>query len=122
MNQPEKYPLVGDVQIKVFAPPEMPTNRIRVSVVSYLSSVNFLNLWYSTALLCSPSGIELVRDKLNVVNHKILVLSGKGGVGKSTFSSLLARSLAKSQEEDVSICHQMLTLNQSVILFYLNIH
>ena len=28
------------------------------------------------------------------VAHKILVLSGKGGVGKSSFSSCLARGLA----------------------------
>jgi len=32
------------------------------------------------------------------VKYKILVLSGKGGVGKSTFTSLLARVLAKENE------------------------
>jgi Mrp family chromosome partitioning ATPase len=37
---------------------------------------------------------------LKDVKHKILVLSGKGGVGKSTFSAQLALLLA-SQGKDV---------------------
>ena len=40
------------------------------------------------------TGIELVRQRLESVKYKILVLSGKGGVGKSTFTSLLGRGLA----------------------------
>jgi Mrp family chromosome partitioning ATPase len=34
------------------------------------------------------------------VRHKVLVLSGKGGVGKSTFSALLARGLAHDESND----------------------
>ncbi|KAI5706343.1 hypothetical protein M8J76_014563 [Diaphorina citri] len=55
-------------------------------------------------------GIELVKSHLSNVKHKVLVLSGKGGVGKSTFTNLLARVLAKSNESvdvgvlDLDIC------------------
>ena len=44
------------------------------------------------------------------MRHKILILSGKGGVGKSTVTSHLARCLAAKDEEksigllDIDIC------------------
>ncbi|KPJ07441.1 Cytosolic Fe-S cluster assembly factor NUBP1-like [Papilio machaon] len=38
--------------------------------------------------------IELIKNRLSNVKHKILVLSGKGGVGKSTLTSLLGHGLA----------------------------
>lgn len=51
---------------------------------------------------------ENVANRMSLVKHKILVLSGKGGVGKSTFSSQLAFSLAAKGFEvgllDVDIC------------------
>lgn len=40
-------------------------------------------------------GIALVAEKLKEVNEVILVLSGKGGVGKSTFTTLLARNFSQ---------------------------
>ena len=43
--------------------------------------------------------IPLIAERLSNVKHKILVLSGKGGVGKSTFSALLAGAFAKKAEE-----------------------
>ena len=47
-------------------------------------------------------------DKLSQVKHKLLVLSGKGGVGKSTFSAQLAFALAREGKQvgllDVDIC------------------
>mmetsp|Transcript_16781 Transcript_16781/g.25218 ORF Transcript_16781/g.25218 Transcript_16781/m.25218 type:complete len:360 (+) Transcript_16781:40-1119(+) len=47
-------------------------------------------------------------DKLSQVKHKILVLSGKGGVGKSTVSAQLAFTLAQQGKQvgllDVDIC------------------
>lgn len=50
----------------------------------------------------------LVRDRLLNVKHKILVLSGKGGVGKSTVSCQLAFALASKGAAvgllDVDIC------------------
>lgn len=45
-----------------------------------------------------PSGpdplIEVVRERFQNVRHKIVILSGKGGVGKSAVTSLLAYALA----------------------------
>lgn len=38
--------------------------------------------------------IEIIRERLSNVKHKILILSGKGGVGKSTVTSLLGHALA----------------------------
>ncbi|KAK7871285.1 hypothetical protein R5R35_007565 [Gryllus longicercus] len=55
-------------------------------------------------------GIAEVQVRLATVKHKILVLSGKGGVGKTTFSSLLSRGLALNNSEknvailDLDIC------------------
>eukprot|EP01124_Arcella_intermedia_P021661 TRINITY_DN3077_c0_g1_i2.p1 TRINITY_DN3077_c0_g1~~TRINITY_DN3077_c0_g1_i2.p1 ORF type:complete len:235 (+),score=47.99 TRINITY_DN3077_c0_g1_i2:28-732(+) len=52
--------------------------------------------------------IEIIKTRLSVVSHKILVLSGKGGVGKSTVSSQLAFYLQKQGHEvglmDIDIC------------------
>lgn len=50
-----------------------------------------------------------IASKLSNVKHIVLVMSGKGGVGKSTVSSLLARCLAKDKSLnigllDVDIC------------------
>jgi Mrp family chromosome partitioning ATPase len=47
--------------------------------------------------------ISVVAAKLSTVKRKYLVLSGKGGVGKSTVSSLLARALAANQEANVGL-------------------
>lgn len=38
--------------------------------------------------------ITLVKERLSSVQNKLLVLSGKGGVGKSTVTSLVSRCLA----------------------------
>jgi Mrp family chromosome partitioning ATPase len=51
---------------------------------------------------------EMVGDKLALVKHKVLVLSGKGGVGKSTVSTQMALTLASQGKSvgllDVDIC------------------
>jgi len=53
-------------------------------------------------------GIAQVADKLRNVKKKILILSGKGGVGKSTVSAQLAFALARGEQDvgllDVDIC------------------
>ncbi|ODV97028.1 hypothetical protein PACTADRAFT_32526 [Pachysolen tannophilus NRRL Y-2460] len=57
--------------------------------------------------ICSslPKGpdpdLPIITEKLSSVKHKILVLSGKGGVGKSTFTSMLAWALAADDELEV---------------------
>ena len=52
--------------------------------------------------------VGLIAERLSNVKHKILVLSGKGGVGKSTVTSLLARCLAARKFNvgvlDLDIC------------------
>jgi Mrp family chromosome partitioning ATPase len=41
------------------------------------------------------SDLASVAERMSTIKHKILVLSGKGGVGKSTFSTQLAFALAQ---------------------------
>jgi len=52
--------------------------------------------------------MAVIREKMANIKHKLLVLSGKGGVGKSTFSSQLALLLASKGYEvgllDLDIC------------------
>lgn len=52
--------------------------------------------------------IAFVQDRMALVKHKVLVLSGKGGVGKSTFSAQLAFALAAQGKQvgllDIDIC------------------
>ena len=59
------------------------------------------------AALPDPAAVEISR-KLASVRRKILVLSGKGGVGKSTVAAQLSFALAKSGDQvgllDVDIC------------------
>ncbi|VVC90420.1 unnamed protein product [Leptidea sinapis] len=43
--------------------------------------------------------IAIIKEKLSNVKHKILILSGKGGVGKSTVTSLLGNALAASNPD-----------------------
>ncbi|XP_051905219.1 cytosolic Fe-S cluster assembly factor nubp1 isoform X3 [Hippocampus zosterae] len=47
--------------------------------------------------------IQEIGLKLSTVKHKILVLSGKGGVGKSTFSAHLAHALASDETKEVAL-------------------
>ncbi|CAG9936990.1 unnamed protein product [Clonostachys rosea f. rosea IK726] len=47
--------------------------------------------------------IPLISARLENVKHKILVLSGKGGVGKSTFTTLLAHAFATNPDSMVGI-------------------
>ncbi|OAA32401.1 ATPases NBP35 [Moelleriella libera RCEF 2490] len=60
-----------------------------------------------TICAAAPKGpdpdIPLISARLANVRHKILVLSGKGGVGKSTFTSLLAHAFATNPESNVGI-------------------
>lgn len=43
--------------------------------------------------------IEIIKNRLSNVKHKILILSGKGGVGKSTVTSLLGHALAATSPD-----------------------
>ncbi|KAH3871208.1 hypothetical protein DPMN_034402, partial [Dreissena polymorpha] len=43
--------------------------------------------------------IAEISAKFTTIKHKIIVLSGKGGVGKSTFTAHLAHGLAADEEQ-----------------------
>ncbi|GAO46470.1 hypothetical protein G7K_0701-t1 [Saitoella complicata NRRL Y-17804] len=47
--------------------------------------------------------LPIIEERLRDVRHKILVLSGKGGVGKSTFTSQLSWSLAHDPDAQVGV-------------------
>lgn len=47
--------------------------------------------------------LALVRARMETVKRKILVLSGKGGVGKSTFTTALGWSLSADEECQVRV-------------------
>lgn len=48
--------------------------------------------------------VELVKERLAEVRNKLLVLSGKGGVGKSTVTALVSRTLAaRFQQKDFGV-------------------
>lgn len=54
--------------------------------------------------------VDMITQKLANVKSKILILSGKGGVGKSTLTAMLSRALAASDENinvgvlDIDLC------------------
>lgn len=48
-------------------------------------------------------GIQEVKWRLASVKHKIIVMSGKGGVGKSTVTSTLAFGIALDEEKQVGV-------------------
>jgi Mrp family chromosome partitioning ATPase len=53
--------------------------------------------------------LAAVNARMARVKHKVLVLSGKGGVGKSTFTAQLAFAMAAHEElqigvMDVDVC------------------
>jgi len=48
-------------------------------------------------------GVDQVKWRLASVKHKIIVLSGKGGVGKSTFSSTLSHGLALDESKQIGV-------------------
>ncbi|CAG8759560.1 8683_t:CDS:2, partial [Acaulospora morrowiae] len=50
--------------------------------------------------------IQLITEKMSTVKHKILILSGKGGVGKSTFTAQLGFAFAS--DEDIQACQRSL--------------
>lgn len=61
-------------------------------------------LCLSGAATLSDPAIDIIKNRLSNVKHKILVLSGKGGVGKSTVTSLLGHALAAtSADVNVSV-------------------
>ena len=60
-----------------------------------------------TICASTPKGpdpdLPLIANRLSGIDHKILVLSGKGGVGKSTFTTMLAHAFATDEDTMVGI-------------------
>ena len=54
--------------------------------------------------------VEVIAQRLEQVKHKVLILSGKGGVGKSTLTAMVARALAARDSSlnigvlDIDLC------------------
>ncbi|KAI8074671.1 cytosolic Fe-S cluster assembly factor NBP35 [Gongronella butleri] len=48
--------------------------------------------------------IPAINARMQHIKHKILVLSGKGGVGKSSFTSQLAFALSQDEDQQVGVC------------------
>ncbi len=48
--------------------------------------------------------LPLIRERMRNVKRKVLVLSGKGGVGKSTFTAGLSWALAADEDCQVGFC------------------
>lgn len=61
------------------------------------------NICASGAAKDPDPAIEEIKQKMMSVKHKILVLSGKGGVGKSTFSAHLSHALASDDSTEVAL-------------------
>ncbi|CAH1272959.1 NUBP1 [Branchiostoma lanceolatum] len=58
----------------------------------------------ASALPKAPDpAVEEIRERLSSVKHKLLVLSGKGGVGKSTVTAQLAFGLARHEDTQVGV-------------------
>lgn len=57
----------------------------------------------STAPKGPDPDLALIEENLASVGHRILILSGKGGVGKSTLTAQLARVLAEDAEMQVGV-------------------
>ena len=65
--------------------------------------LKFLQICASGTPQAPDPDIDLIADKLKNVKHKILILSGKGGVGKSTLTAMLARALAVDPDVNVGV-------------------
>jgi Mrp family chromosome partitioning ATPase len=87
-NKLEKLILVLDAQIKTF-----------VQVVKLRKKTLVSNNLFSDQNIV----VSEVAAKLKGVKNVILVLSGKGGVGKSTVSTQLALTLAQDENVDVGL-------------------
>ena len=57
----------------------------------------------SGATKISDPDLKEIQEKLKSIKYKLLVLSGKGGVGKSTVTAMIARALAISESREVGI-------------------
>ena len=69
-----------------------------------------MSFMYARNLVCMlPADLAAIAERMSKVKNKLLVLSGKGGVGKSTFATQLAFALAAEGKE---VSHTLLLLQR----------
>ena len=56
--------------------------------------------------------MDAILKNMERVKNKIIILSGKGGVGKSTVSAMIARAL--SADSNTEVCRSKMLIYQSV--------
>jgi len=112
-NAPEHCPVSLNSQLEIFGP----TNRAELQgTESELAGKSDACNGCANQEICASStpkgpdpALPLIRARMATVKHKILVLSGKGGVGKSTFTAQLGWAFAADEQlqtgvMDVDIC------------------
>jgi len=57
----------------------------------------------STGVKAVDPDIEFISRRLSMIKHKILILSGKGGVGKSSVTTNLSLALASDPDKDIGV-------------------
>ncbi|KAG4092392.1 P-loop containing nucleoside triphosphate hydrolase protein [Neocallimastix lanati (nom. inval.)] len=57
----------------------------------------------SNKIVVDPD-LDIIKKKMETIKHKVLILSGKGGVGKSTLSSQLAYTLGRDEDIQIGLC------------------
>jgi Mrp family chromosome partitioning ATPase len=78
-----------------------PGNNIFIILILFYLENN-CGLFYSFYFFNLIKDIGLISENLKEVKHKILVLSGKGGVGKSTVCGQIGYALAAHYEEEAN--------------------
>ncbi|ORY41806.1 P-loop containing nucleoside triphosphate hydrolase protein [Neocallimastix californiae] len=57
----------------------------------------------SNKIVVDPD-LDIIKKKMETIKHKVLILSGKGGVGKSTLSSQLAYTIGRDEDIQIGLC------------------
>ncbi len=107
LNKLVKLVLVKVVQTKQFVLLVKLKKQIQV-----LSSWGIIFNFNILIKLLNEKDVHVIKEHLKDVKHKVLVLSGKGGVGKSTVSGQLSFGLASNLlEENKNVINSKFYIN-----------